>query len=84
MMINYYLIVINIIGLIICFIDKRKAIKNKYRIPENILMMISLIGGCFGFFLGMILFKHKTRKSKFYISIPLIIIMWIIILKEIC
>ena len=83
-MINYYLIVINIIGLIICFIDKRKAIKNKYRIPENILMMISLIGGCFGFFLGMILFKHKTRKSKFYISIPLIIIMWIIILKEIC
>lgn len=84
MMINYYLVIINILGLIICFIDKRKAIKNKYRIPENMLMMISLIGGCFGFFLGMILFRHKIRKSKFYISIPLIIIMWIIILKEIC
>ena len=81
-MINY-LIIINVMGLIICYIDKRKAIKNKYRIPENILMVISLIGGCLGFFLGMILFRHKIRKSKFYISIPLIIIMWIIILKEI-
>ena len=81
-MINY-LIIINVMGLIICYIDKRKAIKNKYRIPENMLMVISLIGGCLGFFLGMILFRHKIRKSKFYISIPLIIIMWIIILKEI-
>ena len=77
-----YLIIINVIGFIICFIDKHKAKKHKYRIPENILLLISLIGGCFGFFIGMLLFHHKTKKTKFYITIPLIIIVWIFILQN--
>ena len=77
-MINY-LIVINIIGFIICFIDKQKAIHNKYRINENTLLFISLIGGCFGLFLSMIIFHHKTKKLKFKL-IPLFIIIWIILL----
>ena len=61
-----YLIIINIIGFIICFIDKHQAKRKKYRIPEKILLLISIIGGCFGFFIGMILFHHKTKKIKFY------------------
>ena len=77
---KYYLIIINILGILICYIDKYKAKHNKYRIPEIYLLLISLLGGCFGFYLGMILFHHKTTKSKFYITIPLVIIMWIIIL----
>lgn len=75
-----YLIIINIISLIICYIDKRKAINHKYRIPELFLIYISLIGGTFGFSLGMILFHHKTKKIKFNVLEPVFIILWIIIL----
>ena len=76
-----YLIIINLIGFIICFIDKYKAKKNKYRITEIVLLLISFIGGCFGFFIGMILFHHKTKKIKFYILIPLFMIVWLVILQ---
>ena len=76
-----YLIIINIIGFIICFIDKYKAKKQRYRISEKRLLIISLFGGCFGFFMGMIIFHHKTRKKVFYIFIPLMIIMWIFVLQ---
>ena len=78
-----YLIIINIIGLLICFIDKHKAKKNKYRIPEKVLLFISLIGGCFGFYFGMILFHHKTKKLKFYIIIPIMIVIWLAIIIRI-
>lgn len=60
-----YLIIINIIGFIICFLDKRYAICGKRRVPEKVLLSISLIGGCFGFIIGMHIFRHKTRKVKF-------------------
>lgn len=80
MIFNYYLLIINIIGFIICFIDKYKAKRNKYRISENKLLFVSFIGGCFGFFIGMFLFHHKTCKLKFIILIPIIIVIWIVII----
>ena len=61
----YYLISINIISFILIFIDKRKAINNKYRIKERTLLFISLLGGCFGTIISMYLFHHKTKKLKF-------------------
>lgn len=75
-----YLILINIIGFITCFIDKRKAINNKYRIKEITLLLISLIGGCFGFYIGMYMFHHKTKKLKFILLVPIMIIMWIVLI----
>lgn len=78
----YYLIIINIISFIICFIDKRKAIKHKWRIPENVLLFISFIGGVFGFMISMVLFHHKTKKAKFLILEPIFMILWIFIIKE--
>ena len=60
-----YLSSINIIGLLVMFIDKKCAINNKWRISEKTLLFISLIGGCFGIGLGMNLFRHKTKKLKF-------------------
>lgn len=75
-----YLIIINIIGLVICYIDKRRAKKHKYRISENSLVLISIMGGCIGLFLGMLLFHHKTKKIKFIIIIPLFIIIWVVLL----
>ena len=79
MIFKYYLIIINIISFIICFIDKYRACKKKYRVSEKVLVSLCFFGGCFGFFLGMILFHHKTRKIKFIILVPILIILWFII-----
>ena len=77
-----YLVLINILSFILFGIDKYKAIKNKYRISENTLIGLSTIGGSIGSLLGMILFKHKTKKLKFKIIIPLLILInTIIIIK---
>lgn len=78
----YYLIIINIFTFILVYIDKQKAIKHKWRIPEKNYLIISILGGCLGMLLGMQLFHHKTKHPKFYISIPLILIIWIIILYK--
>ena len=75
--INYFLS-INIISFLLCLIDKRKAIKHRYRIPEFTLLLVSIIGGCFGMLFGMYLFHHKTKKLKFKL-VPLFCIIWIII-----
>lgn len=61
----YYLI-INITLFIIMGIDKRKAKKNLWRIKESTLMITALLGGGIGGFLGMKLFRHKTRRWYFY------------------
>ena len=72
----FYLITINVIAFFLCFIDKRKAIKNKSRIPEKTLILVCSLGGCYLFLLAMYLFRHKTKKLKFYLGIPLIIIVF--------
>lgn len=74
-----YLIVVNIITFILCVIDKKKSIYHLYRIPENTLLFLSLIGGCFGMLVGMNLMHHKTRKLKFKL-VYLLCILWIILL----
>ncbi len=63
----YYLIIINTFSLIYYAIDKKLSKKHKYRISENWLFLISIIGGSLGAILGMLIFKHKTRKIKFYL-----------------
>ena len=60
-----YLISINVYTFILCYIDKLRSIKKKYRIKESTLILISILGGCFGFVLGMHIFRHKTKKMKF-------------------
>ena len=76
----YYIIIINLISIIVCYIDKHNAIKSKYRVPENFLIYLSLIGGVFGFVIGMILFHHKTKKIKFILLEPIFLIIWIYII----
>lgn len=75
-----YLIIINIISLILFKIDKDKSIKHKWRIKESTLLIVSLLGGSLGSFIGMHLFHHKTNKLKFKILIPLFLIIHIILL----
>ena len=74
-----YLICINIIGFLAMWIDKRKAIKGKWRIPEQTLFTITLLGGGFGTIAGMYTFRHKTQKYSFVIGLPGILITEILI-----
>ena len=60
-----YFIIINIIGFLAMYIDKQKAKKGKWRIPEKTLLIVALLGGSIGTISGMYLFRHKTKKLKF-------------------
>ncbi|MGL5649718.1 MAG: DUF1294 domain-containing protein [Clostridium sp.] len=71
--IGAYLILINIIGFLSMFIDKRKAIHHKWRIREATLLLIPILGGGFGSWIGMYIFNHKTSRIKFNLGIPIII-----------
>ena len=78
-MIKTYLVVINIISFFTYGLDKYLAIKNKRRISENSLISLSIIGGSIGSILGMFFFHHKTKKKRFLIMNPLILIIQIIL-----
>lgn len=70
-----YFIVINIIGFFIMWLDKRKAIKGSWRIPEKTLFIITALGGGIGTIAGMYTFRHKTQKIQFVIGFPFITIL---------
>ena len=72
-----YVVIINIVTFFLFGIDKRRAIKNRWRISEAMLLTFSLIGGCVGGIIGMSVFHHKTNKMKFKIIIPLILMLHI-------
>ena len=72
-----YLIVVNIIGFAIMGIDKRRAIKRSFRIPEATLFLFAIIGGSIGTIAGMHVFRHKTRHWYFPIGMPAILVIQI-------
>ncbi len=72
-----YLLIINAVGFLFMFIDKQKAKKKKWRIPEVTLMGIAAMGGSIGSLMGMYTFRHKTLHKKFTIGIPAILILQI-------
>lgn len=73
-----YLIIINVIGFLVMYIDKQKSKKGKWRIPEKTLFIITALGGGIGTIAGMYTFRHKTQKIAFVIGFPLITILEII------
>lgn len=79
-LIIYALLALNLITFIIYGIDKRKARKSCWRIPESTLILLALIGGSIGAWLGMKTWRHKTQHAKFYISIPLILVAQVIVI----
>lgn len=70
-----YWIIINFIGILSMWADKKKAQRRKWRIPEHTLLTIAILGGSVGSFLGMHLFHHKTKHLKFAAGIPVIFIL---------
>ncbi len=69
-----YLVGINIIGFFAMLIDKEKAKRGSWRIPEKTLFMFTFLGGGIGTIAGMYLFRHKTKKLRFTIGFPVILI----------
>ena len=69
-----YLVVINIVTFFVYGIDKWKAKKSKWRVPEATLLGLAVIGGSIGAWLGMKTWHHKTLHRKFIYGVPLILI----------
>ena len=76
----YYLIVINVVTFLIYGIDKWQAKKGKWRISEATLLLLAIIGGSIGAWLGMKVWHHKTMHKKFKYGIPAILIIQIILI----
>ena len=75
---TYYFLAINLITFIVYGIDKYKAKKAKWRIPETTLLLMAAIGGSIGAWLGMKVWHHKTLHKKFKYGIPAILLLQII------
>ncbi len=75
-----YLILINIITFVVMKIDKKKAKFGKWRISESALFTLVLLGGGIGGIAGMYVFRHKTKKMRFVIGFPAILIFEIFVI----
>jgi uncharacterized membrane protein YsdA (DUF1294 family) len=69
-----YLVIVNIAGLLVMGIDKEMARRKAWRIPERTLFLVSLLGGSVGTWLGMYLFRHKTKHWYFVVGMPAILL----------
>ncbi len=68
-----YLVVLSVITFVVYGIDKLRARRHKYRIPESTLLLLAVFGGSVGALLGIYGFRHKTRHKKFTIGVPAIL-----------
>ena len=75
-----YLVVINLIAFVLYGIDKKRAIRNEHRIRESVLLWIARLGGAIGSWLGIKIFRHKTKHTKFRIVVPLWIVIWVVVI----
>lgn len=78
LLVTVYFISMNLLGFLMMGVDKRKAKKHAFRIPEAALFIVALIGGSLGSFLGMYVFRHKTRHWYFVYGMPAILILQIL------
>lgn len=65
-----YLLIINVIGVLIMYVDKQKAKRGQYRIPEATLWKVAFAGGAVGTTIGMKIFRHKTKHTSFKVGFP--------------
>lgn len=79
-MLKIYLIIINAIAFVLMLTDKLLARNKLMRIPETVLLGTALVGGSLGAFAGMCLCNHKTRKAKFFVSIPVMFLLQVLLI----
>ncbi len=78
--IHLFIIMMSTLSFLLMGIDKYKARREKWRISEKTLLLSALLGGSIGTLLGMLLFHHKTRKPRFFLGVPMILILQVLIL----
>ena len=69
-----YILVMSIVAFCVCGADKFAAQRQKSRVPEKVLFLLSALGGSVGMYLGMFTFRHKTQHWYFVVGIPAIIL----------
>lgn len=79
-----YLLAVNLAGLLSMAIDKQRARKHRWRIPEKTLFLIAALGGSIGSILGMLLFRHKTRHLSFCLGLPMILALQVMGVWAVC
>ncbi len=72
--IMYWILIINLVGMIMTFTDKNRAKRRHRRVPERSLMWVGVLGGAASMFLCMLLIRHKTRHVKFMLGLPLMVL----------
>ena len=85
MILYWYLLVINILAFVCYGLDKLKAKRNARRVSERTLLLLALVGGSVGAWLGMLVWRHKTKHAKFRFGVPILLLLqaalywWIIV-----
>ena len=72
-----YLLIVNAIAFLLMLVDKQKAKKKLWRIPESTLLLSAVLGGSIGSLAGMYTFRHKTKHLKFTLGVPAILFLQI-------
>ncbi|MCR5304371.1 MAG: DUF1294 domain-containing protein [Lachnospiraceae bacterium] len=75
LLLSVYILFVNAVGFALMAVDKYRAIRLLSRVPEAVLFLFAIIGGCLGTTLGMVIFKHKTKHWYFRIFMPAILVM---------
>ena len=78
MMLIYYLLAVNVLTFIVYGVDKWKARRGRWRVPEATLMGLAALGGSVGAWLAMQLFRHKTQKKKFRNGVPALFVLQVV------
>ncbi|KAA0549162.1 DUF1294 domain-containing protein [Bacillus sp. BGMRC 2118] len=74
-----YILLINILGFYVMYQDKLKAKRNEWRTPERTLWMYAFVGGVFGVYSGMRVFRHKTKHRSFKYGLPFVMVAYLTI-----
>lgn len=74
-----YLVIMNLAAFMAMGVDKSRAKRGAWRIPEKTLFSLSLLGGSIGSLAGMYAFRHKTRHMKFVVGMPAVLVLHIIV-----
>lgn len=70
---------VSLLALLLYGVDKGRAVRHRWRIPESVLISSAFFGGAAGALAGMLLFHHKTKKWKFRILVPLALLLWAVV-----
>lgn len=74
------ILIVNVLAFLLYGIDKWKAKRSRWRIPESALLGMAAVGGSVGAWLGMRVWRHKTQHKKFRYGVPAILVAQIVLL----